>query len=75
VFVGDESIFSRFSIFSEAMTKALGANFTDADLTLKSEVLLCALNGIAHNLITISAYPWSEPEALVREAVNAVLKV
>ena len=44
----------------------------EADLRVKSELLLCALNGICHNLITISAYPWSSPDILVRSAIRSV---
>lgn len=40
---------------------------------LKAELLVCALNGIAHNLITIPGVDWSPPEALVAEAVAGVL--
>jgi AcrR family transcriptional regulator len=74
VFVGNEAVLARFNIFRDSLAGALGNEASGEVLTLKSELLLCALNGIAHNLITISAYPWSKPEALVREAVSGVLK-
>jgi hypothetical protein len=41
---------------------------------VKSELLLCILNGIAHNLITISAYPWSSPDMLVQHAIRGLLR-
>ena len=74
VFAGNEAVLARFRLFRDSLAEALGNDASDAVLTLKSELLLCALNGIAHNLITISAYPWSKPEALVGEAVAGMLK-
>ncbi len=74
IFVGDDSVVRRFDVIRDSLASALGSGVSEKDLTLKAELLLCALNGVAHNLITISAYPWSEPEALVREAVSAILK-
>lgn len=74
VFVGNETVLARFRLFRDSLAEALGNDASDAVLTLKSELLLCALNGIAHNLITIGAYPWSKPEALVGEAVAGILK-
>jgi AcrR family transcriptional regulator len=72
VFVLEDSVLSRFAVFQQCLAEALpGASALE--LTLKSQTLLCALNGIAHNLITISAYPWSKPEVLVRAAVSGVL--
>jgi AcrR family transcriptional regulator len=72
VFVQQDATLSRFAIFRDCLAAALaGAGATE--LTLKSQVLLCALNGISHNLITISAYPWSAPKKLVRGAVSGLL--
>ena len=74
VFVGDEAVLARFEVLRASLADALGDGLDDAALTLKSEMLLCALNGVAHNLITISAFPWSTPEALVGEAVAGLLR-
>jgi AcrR family transcriptional regulator len=74
VFVEDDAVLQRFAIFRESLEAALpGAS--EAELTLKSDLLLCALNGIAHNLITISAYPWAAPKDLVRAATRGVLGI
>ena len=73
IFVGGDRVVSRFGLFRAALAQALGDDAGDAELTLKTDLLLCALNGIAHNLITISAYPWSKPEDLVRAAVAGIL--
>jgi len=74
VFVGDDPVLPRFALLRDCLATALGARAGGAEITLKFDLLLCALNGIAHNLITISAYPWSAPKKLVRAAVGAILK-
>jgi hypothetical protein len=40
---------------------------------LCAETLVCALNGIAQALITLSGHAWSTPQALVRRAVQGAL--
>lgn len=74
VFVKNDALLQRFAIFRDTLAKALEENVSETELTMKSDLLLCALNGIAHNLITISAYPWTKPEKLVRAAVQGVLR-
>jgi AcrR family transcriptional regulator len=73
IFVHDDAVVARFQIFGAALSRALPGKTTKADLKVKSELLLCALNGIAHNLITISAYPWSDAKRLVQAAVKGVV--
>jgi AcrR family transcriptional regulator len=73
VFVRQDSALSRFAVFRECLAEAL-PGVSASDLALKSQILLCALNGIAHNLITISAYPWSKPKKLVRAVVSGMLR-
>jgi AcrR family transcriptional regulator len=72
VFVQDDAIISRFMIFQRSLAQAT-SNTSDSDLAISSELLLCMLNGIAHNLITISAFPWSSPQVLVRTAIDSLL--
>ncbi len=73
IFVQDDALVGRFLIFQRGIVEASGETLADDDLRLRSELLMCALNGISHNLITIGAYPWSSPDALVRAAVtNAI---
>jgi len=74
IFVGDDGVVDRFSVLRKSLADALGADASEAGIDLKSQLLLCALNGIAHNLITISAYPWFKAEKLVRAAVSGTLK-
>jgi AcrR family transcriptional regulator len=74
VFVEDDAVLKRFGIFRESLAAALpGAG--EAELKLKADLLLCTLNGIAHNLITISAYPWAAPRDMVRAATRGVLGI
>lgn len=72
VFVEDDAILKRFGLFRESLAAAL-PGISDEALALKSDLLLCTLNGIAHNLITISAFPWAEPGDLVRAATSGIL--
>ena len=72
-FIEDAATLERFNLLSDSLAAALGDNVA-ADLKrLKSELLLCILNGIAHNLITISSYPWSDPEEIVRTAIDGLV--
>lgn len=72
IFVQNDELLARFDIFRQAIAAASAPDFNEDALALKVELLLCALNGTAQNLITISGYPWSRPEALVQAAVRAV---
>lgn len=74
IFVDDDKVVERFSVIQDSLAEALSPDASAAEIGLKTQLLLCALNGIAHNLITISAYPWAEPEALVRATVSGTLK-
>lgn len=73
VFVEDDVIVVRFQLIFKALADALDTPASPEDIHLRAQLLLCALNGIAHNLITISAYPWDDPEKLVRAAVSGAL--
>lgn len=74
VFVADDDLLLRFNVLQESLIAALNATGSEADPVLRNQVLMCSLNGIAHNLITISAFPWADPEALVRQAVLGTLR-
>jgi AcrR family transcriptional regulator len=74
IFVQDDALLARFGVFQRGIAEASADVPSEADLKVKSELLLCALNGIAHNLITISAFPWSSPQTLVRVAVHSVVE-
>lgn len=74
IFVQDDALLARFDVFRHCIAEASEQPLSAEALELKSELLLCALNGISQNLITISGYPWAKPEALVDAAVKAILR-
>lgn len=75
VFVEDDEIVDRFDIFGASIGNVVGPDAGEAEIGLKTQLLLCALNGISHNLITISGYNWVDPEDLVRAAVDGTLSL
>ncbi|SDL90639.1 TetR/AcrR family transcriptional regulator [Maricaulis salignorans] len=72
-FVSDPALLARFEMLRTHLDCALGGDTEAGELRLKTDLLMCALNGIAHNLITINGYPWSDPEKLVRQATGGLL--
>ncbi|MEM6899843.1 MAG: TetR/AcrR family transcriptional regulator [Pseudomonadota bacterium] len=74
VFVEDGASIDRFSLIYMCLAEAVGDDTDPTLLNLKAQSLLCALNGISHNLVTISGFPWLDPQELVETAVLGVLK-
>ncbi len=72
-YVTGGSIVSHFDTMRECLRHAIGEQQDEETLRLKSELLICILNGIAHNLITISGYEWSDPKKLLLLAVDGLL--
>lgn len=72
VFVDEDGVVEKFNLLRDCVAAALPGASAD-EIDLKTQFLLCALNGIAHNLITIGAYPWVDPERLVDEAVSGTI--
>ncbi len=73
LFLDDPDLVQRFQIFAVAIAEACPNEISDADMKLKLDALMCFLHGIAHNLITISGYPWSKAPQLVEIAIEGVL--
>lgn len=73
-FVEADTTLAQFDLLGDSLAAALGDGVNLSTKQLKSELLLCILNGIAHNLITISSYPWSDPEELVRVAIDRLVE-
>ena len=73
IFVEDGGTVARFSLFYECVAKALKEETELAVVNIKVQSLICALNGIAHNVITISGFEWADPKQLVHTAVSGVL--
>ncbi|WP_371396675.1 TetR/AcrR family transcriptional regulator [Fretibacter rubidus] len=72
IFLDSPALVQRFSIFGRALTSYSPENIHSDKLKLKLDAYMCFLNGITHNLITISGYQWSDPDRLVSLAVSAV---
>lgn len=74
VFIGEDASLARFSVFYETLGAALGLDLEQSEVNFKTQQLLCFLNGTAHNMITISAFPWVDPKDLVAACVSDLLK-
>lgn len=72
VFIDSPELVQRFTLFSQALLNSFEENPDPDVLKAKLDAFICFLNGIAHNLITISGYPWSDPKEMVKMAVRAV---
>jgi len=73
VFVQDDALLARFQIFHRSIAEASTQPLDEAQLELRTQLLLCGMHGIAHNLITISGYTWMEPIALIDATTSAIL--
>jgi len=74
IFVGDEQMAAGLGLIYQALISALPDQQKEQTIKIKTDLLLCNLIGISHALITISDYPWSDPEEVVKMAVQGVLK-
>jgi len=72
-FIQDTKTVQRFDLLRHCLASTLNKETLPEELRLKTEVLLCVLNGIVHNLITISSYPWSSVEDIVRTAIDGLV--
>lgn len=72
-FMGDETTMARFDVFRRCIVEALGEGAEPEDIRVRSEVLVCGLNGIAQGLVTMSGYPWADPKKLVLGVTSGVL--
>ncbi|MBL8536237.1 MAG: TetR/AcrR family transcriptional regulator [Hyphomonadaceae bacterium] len=74
VFVRDDPLILRFGVILNALAEALGVAPTDPAVAVKADLLMAVLHGVAHNQITIAAYPWTPPQTLIRTAVEALVR-
>lgn len=74
VFVRDDPLILRFGVILSALAEALGVAPTDPVVAVKADLLMAVLHGVAHNQITIAAYPWTPPQTLVRTAVATLVR-
>lgn len=71
-FIDSPELIQRFNIFGLALSSCCSEELSLEKLKVKLDAFICFLNGIAHNMITISGYEWSNPDKMVAMAVNAV---
>lgn len=74
VFLDSPELVQRFNIFAQALSESHSENPRSDELKAKLDAFICFLNGISHNLITISGYRWSDPDKMVAMAVSAVTR-
>jgi len=72
VFVDGSPVAMRFQTLLEPLAGATGLSFGRRAFKLKADCLVCGLHGIAHCLITISAYRWSRAKDLVSTQVDGL---
>lgn len=72
IFVDNPELVQHISIFAQAISDSCSEELAPDVLKVKLDAFLCFLNGIAHNLITVSGYPWAAPDRMVAMAVRAV---
>jgi len=73
-FVDSAGIQEGFQVLRQAVVDAqalgvLGGGSPDE----KQSVLMCGMQGVAMNLITIPEYPWGDPEVIKRATVRALI--
>ncbi|MCK0153775.1 TetR/AcrR family transcriptional regulator [Alcanivorax sp. S6407] len=73
-FVDSSGIQEGFQVLRQAVVdaQALGV-LGDGDPDEKQSVLMCGMQGVAMNLITIPEYPWGDPEMIKRATVRALI--
>ena len=72
-FMSDAALIGRFDVFRSCVAAALGERAEQEDIRVRSEALVCGLNGITLGLITMSGYSWAAPKALVQATTTGVL--
>ena len=73
VFVDDSPATERFALIEQCLKEALPETTSQSELILQTQTLLCGLNGISHNLVTISGFAWSDPKSLVTSLVSGIV--
>ncbi|MGI9574229.1 TetR/AcrR family transcriptional regulator [Alloalcanivorax xenomutans] len=73
-FVESSGIQDGLRIFRQAIVDAqTQGNLGAGDPDEMQSVLLCGMQGVAMNLITIPEYPWGDPEVVKRVTVRALI--
>jgi len=72
-FVENPRVIDHYQVFAQAIEKTSSATLSNDELVQKLNTMICFLQGIAHNHITISGYDWPSIEYLVDAAVKGVV--
>ncbi|KAF1026042.1 MAG: hypothetical protein GAK29_01541 [Acinetobacter bereziniae] len=73
-FVVNFNITQRFDIFISAIIEAQSfGQISAGDPNEINNIILCCIQGITFNLITIPEYPWGEPSRLKTETIRVML--
>jgi hypothetical protein len=72
VFVEGSPVATRFQCILEPLAGAIGPAVRGRAFKSRADCLVCGLHGIAHCLITISAYRWSKADDLVTTLVDGL---
>lgn len=74
-FVDSSRVLPRLSILRRAIHEAQKrGELPPGDPEEMQNVVLCGLQGVAFNLITIPEYPWGDPARLKRNTVRALIR-
>ncbi len=72
VFLDDSPIVERYAVFSDLISAASNSDTPDPS-PVKLNALICALDGIAHNKVTISYYDWGSSKALLDTLLPGII--
>ncbi len=72
-FIANPKIVARYEVFLLAIVNASPDELTHDELRQKLDAMMCFVNGIAHNLITISQHDWPPLDYLIDVAMRGVV--
>lgn len=72
-FIDDPDRMARYQVFTEIFEMVCAGAFPSAVVSKKLDTLMCFLQGIIHNRVTISGYPWPDLDDMIGLAIHAVL--
>ncbi|GHA13778.1 hypothetical protein GCM10008090_24410 [Arenicella chitinivorans] len=73
VFIDDPDLMTRYQVFADVFGIVCADAFPPAVVAQKLDTLLCFLQGIIHNRVTISGYSWPDLNEMVGLALHGVL--
>lgn len=74
-FVDSSQALPRFSIYDKAIAEAqLRGELHAGDPNEIKNILLCVIQGLVFNLISIPEYPWGNPQRMRDETVRTLIK-